>query len=1004
MKKLHSLCQLGLALAILSPASLAQERGESESIAFEVGQRFATWNEANGSNWYSYADVQTGYAQFLFGGNAEAVFEPQDDEDFFVLGRIAIEDTAGLHGIESETLTEDRALHLPLGNIGSSDKFTVRFGQEVNGIPVLGAAVNALFTPDGRLLSVQTTAMPGIAGMSTDAAVGSTQAARQALAAFEAQTGLVGNVTNGPNKVIAQVEGVKSREAMLVWQVDVNWNGQDMAPEGYSFWIDARHGGVVNSQTTIHNFDVGGTVNTMSTPGVAPDQPNNPPVQFPMNRARVTGSGGAGTTITDANGNFNFPGVTGPINVTFEYYGDWANVDNDVGAEYTFATSLTGTGNNVLMNASPSALITSQSNCHQIISAQRDWIRSVNPSDSTGDFRALANANLASTCNAYFDGVSVNMYQAGGGCNATSYSTVVSHEMGHWYNVLYGTGNGSDGMGEGNADVFSLLMYNTPHLGLDFQGQGAGPLRTGTNGLMFCGDASPGCHGGAVHTEGQVWMGAVWKMFVRLETAFGNAQADMITDSLFLGWMNSYNQTQIKSVIEMQWLTLDDDNGNINDGTPHYDALDDGFTDQGFPGFDLPFIDIVSVTDLPDQNSEIGPYVVNANVVSLTAATITGVNLSYNVNGGTFSTIAMNSTGGNNWSAGIPGQVSPAVVRYYVVATDSAAHTESSPDGAPGNQGLATYKFVVGNEVTLFTEDFESGDGGWTHGTFGDTSNSQDDWQFGTPGGQSGDPGSAASGSNCWGNDLSIGNFNGAYQDNVHNWLRSPNINLTGSVGTVLRYNRWLTVESGQFDQARISINGVQVWVNPSNGNTSDTGWTSHEVDISALADNNPSVQIEFSLQSDAGLTFGGWTLDDVEILFLEPVTGSCTSPINYGTGKLTSIGTLPTISGVNTPSESANNFGFAVANAVPNAFGLVFSGPTSANVPLLGGFRLVGLPLMREGSYTTDVLGSATVAYPIAPGSSGTTRFFQAWFRDGQNPDGTSAGLSNGLEVLFCD
>jgi hypothetical protein len=1003
MKKLQTLTRAGLALALISPAIFAQQGEDVESTAYEVSQRFAEWNQANGALWHVYTDVETGYVEFLFGGNSEGAFEPVSDEDYLLLASIAIESTEGMHGIEAATLVEERALHLPLGLIGSTDKFTTRFGQEINGVPVLGGFVNVLFTTEGRMLSLQTSAMPDIAGMSTDAAVGSDQAANQALRVFEAETGLPGTVVGTPIKAIGQLRGEKSRDAVLVWQVEVEWHGRDMEPEGYSYWIDARNGGVLQSKTTIHNVDVGGTISTMATPGVRPDQANNPPVSFPLNHARVT-AGGAGSVITDENGNFNFPGVSGSLNLTIEYFGDWADVDNDVGGEYTFNTSASGTGNSILLNNPPSALITSQSSTFQIISAQRDWIRSINPSDNTGDFRALANVNLASTCNAFFNGSSVNMYQAGGGCNATSYSTVVSHEMGHWYNVLYGTGNGSDGMGEGNADVFSLYMYNTNQLGMDFLGQGSGPLRNGNNTLQFCGDNNTGCHGGAVHTEGQVWMGACWKIYLQLEASLGAASADLISDSLFLGWMNSYNQTTIRSVIESQWLTLDDNNGNINDGTPHYTELDAGFQQQGFPGFDLPLIDIVNVTELPEQNSEVGPYVVDATVTSLIGQTISSVDLRYNVNGGSFQTVSMVNSSGDTWSGGIPGQVSPAVVRYYVEATDSLSNTDTSPDGAPGNQGLDTYRFVIGSEVIFFSEDFESGEGGWTHNTFGDTSNSQDDWQFGTPGGQSGDPSSAASGNNAWGNDLAIGNFNGAYQDDVHNYLRSPNINLSSATGSILRYNRWLTVEEGVFDQARIKVNGNLVWTNPSSGNLTDTGWVSHEVDISAFADGNSSVQIEFSLQTDGGLTFGGWTLDDVQIVVLEPVPSSCETPTNYGFGKLTSVFSFPILTGVNPPSESANNFQLNLIGAVPNTFGLMFSGATSADVPFLGGSRLVGLPIQREGSYVTDAFGEVTVAQPIAAGSSGTTRYYQAWFRDGAQADGTSAGLSDGLEVRFCD
>jgi hypothetical protein len=1002
MSRTRTLSRLGLALALISPALHAQEGADAPlSVPFQVSEALQGWQKEHGASWHVHTDARTGLADFLYGGKAAPAFEPIADADFATLARLAVEGTQDLHGVESSTLKEARTLHLPLGLIDSTDKMTVRFTQQVNGVPVLGGFVNALFDMGGNLLSLQTTAAPGVAGLSTDAVVSPEAAAKQALARFEAETGLPGRVVAGPAKAIGRLESGKAPRPALVWQVDVQWSQDGAEPEGYTYWVDAVDGGVVHQETSIHHFDVGGTLSTLATGGVYPDTASNPEVPLPMNRARVTGSGGAGTVYTDANGNFNFPGVNGPINITVEYFGDWADVRNNVGADHTETfNGVSGTGNVLTMNSATPALVTSQANSFLGIGELRDWIRSVNPSDGTADFRAVSNNNLTSTCNAYFDGSSVNFYQAGGGCPNTAYSTVVAHEMGHWFNVLYGTGNGSDGMGEGNADVWAILLYNTPLLGADFITPGS-PLRNGNNQLQFCGDNNPGCHGGgSVHTNGQVWMGAVWKVYKRIRDAYDLTTADMVTDALFLGWMNSYNQTQIKSVIETQWLTLDDDNGNIDDGTPHYPQIDGGFREQGFPGYDLALIGISGVTQLPDQNSEIGPYVVDAAATSLIGSTITGLELFYSVDGGNFTALPMSSTGGNGYTAGIPGQVSPAVVRYYVQATDSLGNVETFPDDAPAD----LLDFLVGVQTVYYFEDFENGEAGWTHDTFGTTSNSQDDWQYGTPNGSAGDPNGAASGSFCWGNDLAPSGWNGAYQDNVYNYLRSPLIDCSGATGAKLRFKRWLTVEAGQFDQARLRVNGQLVWQNPNATDLVDTSWTEVEYDISSIADGNPAVRIEFSLQSDGGVVFGGWTVDDIEILSVGPTTGSCVDPIAYGQGKLNSVGGIAFLTSFGAPSEAAGSFSIDVNQAVPNTFGILISSASSASVPFLGGTRLVGTPFQRELVFQTDALGFGSALLPVPAGSSGTDRYFQAWYRDTAQTDGTGAGLSNGLQVRFCD
>ena len=58
-------------------------------------------------------------------------------------------------------------------------------------------------------------------------------------------------------------------------------------------------------------------------------------------------------------------------------------------------------------------------------------------------------------------------------------------------------------------------------------------------------------------------MGAAWKIRTELNNAYGNTVGDLIADSLFMGWMNSFNQKEIRSVIETQWVLLDDDDFDI---------------------------------------------------------------------------------------------------------------------------------------------------------------------------------------------------------------------------------------------------------------------------------------------------------------------------------------------------------------------------------------------------------------------------------------------------------
>src|SRR6185295_2611266 len=59
------------------------------------------------------------------------------------------------------------------------------------------------------------------------------------------------------------------------------------------------------------------------------------------------------------------------------------------------------------------------------------------------------NVNVSGTCNAFYDGGSINFYAAGGGCPSTAYGDVVHHEYGHHLVSVAGSGQGQYGEGMG---------------------------------------------------------------------------------------------------------------------------------------------------------------------------------------------------------------------------------------------------------------------------------------------------------------------------------------------------------------------------------------------------------------------------------------------------------------------------------------------------------------------------------------------------------------------------
>jgi hypothetical protein len=255
---------------------------------------------------------------------------------------------------------------------------------------------------------------------------------------------------------------------------------------------------------------------------------------------------------------------------------------------------------------------------------------------------------------------------------------------------------------------------------------------------------------------------------------------------------------------------------------------------------------------------------------------------------------------------------------------------------------------VIGVTSLLYADDFEgAGDGGWSHGTRGDTLSNEDDWARGAPQGLSGgglgvpwtDPSAAAGGSSCWGNDLGVGAENGAYNSLVHSFLRSPAIDCSSSVGTTLRFERWLTVEKGSNnDHARILVNDVVVWESPQGEHTQDNSWTSQEIDIAAQADGQASVHVEFEIETGWIRSLGGWNVDDFELYTIGPSGGGCPTPIAYGTGKTNSSGLTPVISHSGTPSFSSADLSIEMDLGIPNQPVILISSASSASTPFMGG------------------------------------------------------------------
>ncbi|HPF12753.1 MAG TPA: hypothetical protein PLJ12_00695, partial [Planctomycetota bacterium] len=1009
----------------LAPAAFSQARQDTRPnlASSNLDTLLADWQGQFGPQWHVRSNPLTGTMEMLYGGKAPAAFEPRigTDSDWFQLTRYWVDQTHAMHGVFGLDLVDDRVVFLPLAQTNTTDKITVALRQEVAGVPVEDGRVNALYSLQGELLSLHSTSAPRIDNRSTRPALDAEAATQVAMRTFAAEEGLAPLSVGQAQLLFAHVDDQEARRWTLAWQIDVQNTKTTDAPVGHIYTVDANTGAVLKQRDSIHFFDVFGTLYTKATPGTTADRAANPPVDQPMPYARITSA--AGTVYTDANGNFSYPGVNTAQNLSVQYYGTYTDANNDQGADYsvTFNAVQPNVANSLVMNSAPTEFVTSQANAYLAIANLRNWIRDRIPGDATADFLGAANCNLASTCNAYYDGVSTNYYAMGGGCNNTGFSSVVAHEVGHWLNDRYGTGNGSDGMGEGNADVFALYLYDDPILG-SFFFTGGGYVRTGNNTRPYCGDGNGGCYG-EVHNDGEPWMGAAWNVRQYLNTSLGNVSGDLTADLLFLGWMNAYNQSNINSIIEIQWLTLDDNDGDINNGTPNYQSINQGFVDQNFPGFDLAFISFTNNVPIADTRDEDGPYVAQVDMSAVFNPPVASGSTFYRVNGGAWSSVPMSHGAGNTWTGNIPGILSPATVEYYIRGTDNTGGSNEYPAGGASN----ALSFRVGTVTTFLFNDFEGATNeGWTGGVAGDTA-STGIWTRGNPLGTDAQPEDdhTDAGVNCW--FTGQGSVGGALGENDVDGgattLLSPMFNAAGLANAKVSYWRWYSNNSGSAPNADtfvVSLSGDNgaTWttvetVGPT-GAQAAGGWYQHTVNIAGFMTPTATMRLRFVASDTGSGSIVEAAIDDVQGFSLDPSTVALGT--NYcGPAVANSSGFPGFISAVGSPNVVDNEVKLSAFGMPSNQFGFFLNGTAqgfTANPGGSAGNLCLGGTLGRYNQlnaiFNTGNLGYGELDLDLTqtPTASGTTAIlagqtwnFQCWYRDTAN---VTSNFTDAISINF--
>jgi len=814
-------------------------------------------SERFGGSWKIYTwNSQTSTAADLYGSGTQVSAELTNEAQAETVAR---EFLAANPDIFQADLADLRFASAPVG-LG---KRTVHFQQTYHGIDVWQGGVYLTFTETGRLFAMGSTFYRGIS-VSPQPSISAEQAIEIAKAdlPYNPETD---ELTVYPELLVLPV-GLSATEVEhhLVWRLRL----RTANPLG--IWVthvDAHDGSIVWRYNDIHFVNFTGDAEVNSQEGTYCNGETTDDLRY----LRVTVTG-VGTVNTDINGHYELTyGGTDARTVTADLYGPYVDMENVAGAEASFSASSTP-GTPLLVFFRDSNAQQDERDVFDAVNDMHTFFLNFDPSFGYTNQRINAYVSRSDGyCpgNAWWDGT-INLCAAGGGyANTGEIQGVTHHEFCHGIQDYILGWQGDEGLGEGNSDVMANLMTQESIIGRGFYtGNCASGIRDSENTLQYPADVV----GQPIHSAGRVIAGFHWDFLQEMQALYGAEQGTIeAAERWHFGRVTQQPTTQPAQVLAT--FIADDDDGNLDNGTPHYDALCLAATNHGF---DCPeIITGVIITHTPLATTEdTGAREAVATITS-TEANLNpdALFIYYRVNGGAFQSTALTTTGTPNQYHGfIPGGTQPAEIEYYLYARDMANNEKTDPPTAP--EMLHAY------DVAWLYDDFQA-EAGWTVNAEGGDNATSGVWVRVDPisdqDAQPEDDHTPPPGTICWvtGN-ASSGQPSGTNDvDGGTTTLYSVVYDLSDATFAKAKYWRWYSNNMGNNPNADTWVVQVRneggAWQNIESNQANQNQWVFVSADLLAMfGDDLGNVQFKFVASDLASPSLIEALVDDFEILLAQ--------------------------------------------------------------------------------------------------------------------------------------
>jgi hypothetical protein len=476
--------------------------------------------------------------------------------------------------------------------------------------------------------------------------------------------------------------------------------------------VDADTGEILHQESQILHGAVSGSVNGKVTDGSKADACN---AEVTKGLPHVGVVVGGVTNYADANGNFNVT-YTGTSNVSVaptingRYFRVVEAGGNSV-ASVSAQTVANGGSATFTFNSTPAAAQTAQVNCYFESNKVRDMVLAAHPTYPT-----IANqtsfpiyTNIADTCNAYYDGASINFFAAGGGCNNTGFSSVVHHEYGH--HVVNRGGSGQGAYGEGMGDCMSVLMLDEPQLGVGFfSGNCSSGLRNAANNCQYLASGCSSC-GSTIHSCGQLLSGTVWDLRNLLRAAYPADYRTRLARLVVNSVPFHAGQSDIGADIAADFLTIDDavsngGNNDIRDGTPNYNLITQAFNAHGLTAPSLALMIFEFPNPVPNAIDPAGGQTYDLTIRPVSSQIQAGSEKMWFREGtsGAFTALTLQKQSGDTYRATFPATTCGSSLQFYFEASSTGGTVVRSPSTAPTDQ-LSTVSRI--SDAVALDDDFD---------------------------------------------------------------------------------------------------------------------------------------------------------------------------------------------------------------------------------------------------------------------------------------------------------